>query len=179
MPKNSIRAATVVCKPRGTIEPHSPPSHCNTLLSPHVSLYPHSLCGALTDIHLKHFAANYSSAGSHLNIDDTGTKEDSRQPTPIKRCCVMSPPYPLPQGTQRFTHSAKSDAVDGLIQDQQPVRNAAQPLLRPFDLLFFLGRFLCGAAALALHCAAAAACAAAASTAAASAAAASVGVRTA
>jgi hypothetical protein len=63
------------------------------------------------DTHLKHSAANYSSAVVHLYTDDTGTRKGSGQLTPRKTSSIIGPLYPVQQGTQSFTHSVTSEAV--------------------------------------------------------------------
>jgi hypothetical protein len=61
----------------------------------HALLTPHSSCARVTDTHLKHCAANHSSAGSHLHIHDTGTRKKSVQPTSIKKNVSWALSYPL------------------------------------------------------------------------------------
>jgi hypothetical protein len=61
----------------------------------HINPSLHSSCCPFTDTHLKHCAANYSSAGSHLYADDTGTRTNSGHSTPMKSCHVMGPRYPF------------------------------------------------------------------------------------
>jgi hypothetical protein len=100
----SKQAEKVSVELRGRIVvPLSPSTYSSNLFKPHVRLNAHSSCGPFTNTHPKHCAANSSSARFHLYTDDTGTRKKSGQPTPIKTCCVTGPPYPLQQGTQRFT----------------------------------------------------------------------------
>jgi hypothetical protein len=109
MPVNSTKAATGVCQPSGTIAPLSP-TCSNNLFKPHVSLNPNSSCAPFTDTHLKHCAANYSTAGFHSYADSTGTRKNSGQPTPMKTSSVIGPLHPQ-LGTQRFTDSTTSETV--------------------------------------------------------------------
>jgi hypothetical protein len=66
----------------------------------------------------KHCFANHSSTGCHTYDDDTGTTKSYGQPTPIKPCSVMGPPY-THQSTQCSTHDSMSEAVQGPAPDQE------------------------------------------------------------
>jgi hypothetical protein len=89
----STIALAIVRKPWGTIVPLSPLSYSNNLCKPHVTLNPHSSCRPFTDIHLKPCAANFSSAGSQFNADDTETRKNPGRPTPLKKPAVSYVPH--------------------------------------------------------------------------------------